>query len=130
MSLIKQIEDAETKDQLEALGKQHLGVDVDKRKGVETLRAELQELAEAQAEQGVTEARDTERPGDPEAPADSDGGTASGEPVTAPTQGDTQGEEAVEGGSKYQGRLLRHRKTGRLFPWTAQLAKKRDLQEV
>lgn len=116
MSLIKQIEDAETKDQLEAIGKQPpLGVDVDKRKGVETIRAELLELAEAQE-------NDTTGETDPE--------THAAAQVAQAEQQTAKGGDEGEAESGYKGRMLKHRKTGRLFPWTAQLAKKREMQEV
>lgn len=138
MSLIKQIEDAETKDQLEAIGKQSpLSVDVDKRKGVETIRAELMEMAEEAAasesgekggdENQVEPAQEglSQNHGEGEA-ADSDGGTATGEPGTA----DEHSAPKPASKRQYSGRLLKNRKTGRLFPWTAQLAKKREMQEV
>ncbi|MDY7116598.1 hypothetical protein RAN53_09570 [Halomonas sp. SSL-5] len=115
MSLIKKIEDAETKDQLETLGKELFGVDVDKRKGVETIRAELLELAEAQE-------NDTTGVTDPETHAEAQAAQAE--------QQAAKNEEAGETKASYSGRMLKHRKTGRLFPWTAQLAKKRDMQEV
>lgn len=112
-TLIEQIEAAETKDQLEKLGKEQFGADVDKRKGAETIRAELLELAEAQA-------ADTTGETDPEthAQAQLDKLEQGGETDPAPTK------------AGYQGRLLKHRKNGRVFPWTAQLAKKREMQEV
>lgn len=99
--MIEQIEAAETKDELETLGKE-LGVDVNKREGVETIRAKLLEVAEESAP-SYTEstANKTEEGAAPEAEKNA-----------------------------YKGRLLKHRKNGRLFPWTAQLAKKRDMQEV
>lgn len=115
MSLIKQIEDAETKDQLETLGKELFGVDVDKRKGVETIRAELLELAEAQE-------NDTTGEADPET-------HAAAQVAQAEQQTAKDGDEG-EAESGYKGRMLKHRKTGRLLPWTAQLAKKREMQEV
>ncbi len=119
MSLIKQIEDAETKDQLEALGKEQLGIEVNKRQGVETIRAELLELAEEQAAQeGVAQ----------EAPSATDEEQQGGDQdEERPTQ---QAAQEAPRKDAYRGRLLKHRKSGRLFPWTAQLAKKRDMQEV
>jgi len=115
MSLIKQIEDAETKDQLEGLGKELFGVDVDKRKGVETIRAELLELAEAQENDSTGET-------DPKTHAEAQ--------VAQAEQQMAKNEETAEEKASYGGRLLKHRKTGRLFPWTAQLAQKREMQEV
>jgi len=51
MDIIKALEGAKTKDELEDLGIEHLGVDVDKRKAKEVMRAEL--LAEAEDQAGV-----------------------------------------------------------------------------
>ena len=51
MDIIKALEGAKTKDELEDLGIEHLGVDVDKRKAKEVMRAEL--LAEAENQAGV-----------------------------------------------------------------------------
>lgn len=133
MSLIKQIEDAETKDQLEAIGKQSpLSVDVDKRKGVETIRAELMEMAEEAAASESGEKGGDENQGNPaqeglsQNHGEGDDGTATGEPGTA----DEHSAPKPASKRQYSGRLLKNRKTGRLFPWTAQLAKKRDMQEV
>lgn len=115
MSLIEQIEAAESKDQLEVLGKEHLSIDVDKRKGVETIRAELLEAAEAKT---AEEEGEQMPPAPPQGPATE---------IAAPKAPDAETAEVKEG---YRGRLLKHRKSGRLFPWTAQLTKKRDMQEV
>ncbi|MGM0858656.1 MAG: hypothetical protein ACQEW0_16485 [Pseudomonadota bacterium] len=104
-SLIEQIEEAVTKEDLEPLAEQ-LGVEINKREGVETIRAKLLEAAETKDEQG----------GDPD--GDNDQG-----PIE-PSQ------EKPAKATPYKGRLLKHRKNGRTFPWTAQLAKKRDMQEV
>ena len=107
-SLIEQIEDAVTKDDLELLAEK-LGVEINKRQGVETIRAELLEAAEALAEKGVTTSGELEpREGQTEAP---------------------EGAEAAEK-PKYQGRMLKHIKNGRTFPWTAALAKSRYMKEV
>lgn len=103
--MIERIESAETKDELEKLGKEYLDVDVDKRKGVETIRAELTELAE-----GLQVA------GEPGADAENDAGAV----VT----------KDQEPKKKPKGRQLRHRVSGRVLPWTAALAKKREMQEV
>jgi hypothetical protein len=103
-SLIEQIEEAVTKDDLEPLA-EGLSVSIDKRQGVETIRAELLEAAEALAEKGVTTTEELSpdetpsKPPEPEKP-------------------------------KYQGRMLKHLKNGRVFPWTAALAKNRYMQEV
>ena len=51
MDIIKALEGAKTKDELEDLGIEHLGVDIDKRKSKEVMRAEL--LAEAEDQAGV-----------------------------------------------------------------------------
>lgn len=103
-TLIEQLEDAVTKDDLEPIAEK-LGVEINKRQGVETIRAELLEVAETLAEQGVTEEEELS-PG--EMPSES----------TEPEK------------PKYKGRMLKHLKNGRVFPWTAALAKNRYMQEV
>ena len=105
-TLIEQLEAVEDKDTLEALGVKHLDVNADKRKGIETIRAELLELAEAKAaEEGGTQTTTESAP----------------QPAT---------EEPPEPDGEYRGRMLKHIKNGRLFPWTAALAKSRYLKEV
>lgn len=124
MSIIKMIEDAETKDQMEAIGLEHLGADVDKRKGIETIRAELSELAEAQDVNAASEDAAPEE--NPEKQAEKTEAPAKeSEPEAPPASAATQ-----QGKPRYKGRLLKHTGTGRLLPWTAQLAKKRNMQEV
>ncbi|MDW0357715.1 hypothetical protein [Vreelandella venusta] len=103
-TLIEQIEEAVTKDDFDPLAEK-LGVELNKRQGVETIRAELLEAAETLAEKGVTSEEDlspSETPAEPEEPEK----------------------------PKYQGRMLKHLKNGRTFPWTAALAKNRYMQEV
>lgn len=103
-TLIEQIEGAVTKDDFDPLAEK-LGVELNKRQGVETIRAELLEAAETLAEKGVTSEEDlspNETPAEPKEPEK----------------------------PKYQGRMLKHLKNGRTFPWTAALAKNRYMQEV
>jgi len=112
-SLIEHLEAAETKDQLEALAKE-MGVEINKRQGIETIRADLIEAAEERDSQNeAVEAKS----GDAEAPK-----AATVEPDPEP--------KAAEESPGYQGRMLKHTKNGRLFPWTAALAKSRYLKEV
>lgn len=114
-SLIEQLEAAETKDQLEALAKE-MGVEINKRQGVETIRADLIEAAEERDPQdGVVEGEG--KAGTAEAPK-----AAKVEPEPEP--------EAADEAPGYRGRMLKHTKNGRLFPWTADLAKNRYLKEV
>lgn len=109
-TLIEKIENAESKDDLEALGVEHLGVNVDKRKGIETIRAELLELAEAKAtEERVSVEEEVQAAQDVQP-----------QPATQPEPEPP----------KYRGRMLQHTKNGRLFPWTPALAKSRYLKEV
>lgn len=103
-TLIELIEGAVTKDDFDPLAEK-LGVEINKRQGVETIRAELLEAAETLAEKGVTtsdELTPNETPAEPEKPEK----------------------------PKYQGRMLKHLKNERTFPWTAALAKNRYMQEV
>lgn len=104
-TLIEQIEEAVTKDDFDPIAKQ-LNVEINKRQGVETIRAELLEAAEALAEKGVTTSGEL-KPGE--------GRAEEVEPDEKP---------------KYKGRMLKHIKSGRTFPWTAALAKNRYMQEV
>ncbi len=103
-TLIEQIEEAVTKEDLEPIAEK-LGVEINKRQGVETIRAELLEAAETLAEQGVTTPEEL-----------------------TPNEMPTEPEEHEK--PKYQGRMLKHLKNGRVFPWTAALAKNRYMQEV
>lgn len=108
-SLTEQIEEAVTKEDLEPLAEQ-MDFEINKREGVETIRAKLLEAAETKDEQG----------------GDSEGGGGEGS-IEPPTKDEDSPKKAK---APYKGRMLKHRKNGRLFPWTAQLAKKRDMQEV
>lgn len=51
--LIEAVKAATTKDALESLVKQHLGIDLDKRKALETLRAEVLKGLGAESDSGV-----------------------------------------------------------------------------
>lgn len=102
-TLIEQIEEAVTKDDLEPIAEK-LGVEINKRQGVETIRAELLEAAETLAEQGVTEEE------------------------LSPSEMPNEAAEPEK--PQYKGRMLKHLKNGRVFPWTAALAKSRYMQEV
>lgn len=103
-SLIEQIEDAVTKDDFDPLAEK-LGIEINKRQGVETIRAELLEAAEMLAEKGITTPEEL-------------------------TSGELTAEPEAPEKPKYQGRMLKHLKNGRVFPWTAALAKNRYMQEV
>jgi len=103
-TLIEQIEEAVTKDDLEPIAEK-LGVEINKRQGVETIRAELLEAAETLAEQGVTEDEEL-------------------------SPNEVTNEAAETEKPQYKGRMLKHLKNGRVFPWTAALAKNRYMQEV
>ncbi|MBS3668031.1 hypothetical protein [Vreelandella boliviensis] len=106
-TLIEQIEEAVTKEDFEPIAKQ-LNVEINKRQGVETIRAELLEAAETLAEKGVTSSEELYP----------DAGGYDLENVPAPEK------------PKYEGRMLKHIKNGRTFPWTAALAKSRNMKEV
>lgn len=104
-TLIDQIEAAETKDDFDPLAKQ-LKVEINKRQGIETIRAELLEAAETLAEQGITSAEEIE-------------------PSAEQPEASDKPEKPA-----YKGRMLKHTKNGRTFPWTAALAKNRYMKEV
>lgn len=105
MDLIHKLEKARTKDDLEELGIEHLGIDVDKRKAKEVLRAEL--IGEAES-QGFT-AEDNK---------------ASDEPAPE------KSEPAAPKASGYAGKMGRNRNTGRVMPWTAAMAKMPHMEEM
>jgi len=98
--LIHKIEKARTKDDLEALGIEHLNVDVDKRKAKEVLRAEL--LGEAEGRLASSEAPATEPASTTEKPAKRDSTT----------------------------KMARNKKTGRIIPWTAAMAKFSHMEQI
>ena len=100
MDIIKALEGAKTKDELEDLGIEHLGVDVDKRKAKEVMRSELLAEAEDQAE-------------------------AAGFSDTKPPE-----ESAPEPQARPKGRMARNKTTGRIMPWTAAMAKFSHMEEV
>jgi len=102
MDLIYKLEKARTKDDLEALGIEHLGVDVDKRKAKEVLRAEL--IGEAESRGFTAEAAD--EPAQPEP-----------EPQAPKASG-------------YTSKMARNRNTGRIMPWTAAMADMPHMEEV
>ncbi|MGK0546339.1 hypothetical protein ACSEE7_12630 [Halomonas cupida] len=119
MDLLKMIEDAESKDELEAIGKEHLGADVDKRKGIETIRAALEEMAvEKEAgESGNSQPIEQAAGSDPEP-----------EPEPAPTPASASASAAPK--SKGDTRLLKNTKNGRVVVYTAALAKVKHMKEV
>lgn len=107
--LVEQIEAAEDKDALEAPAKA-LGKEVNKRKGLETVRAELIEAAEA------------ELSGDQGGDSGDTSGEAQGKKKTA--------KKSPQEPSKGKTRKLKNINNGRVFAWTAALAKKRNITEV
>lgn len=107
MDLIHKLEKARTKDDLEALGIEHLGIDVDKRKAKEVLRAEL--IGEAESQGFTTEVAEPEQ---------SQETVVHPEKVKSPTA------------SGYSGKMGRNRNTGRMVPWTSAMAKMPHMEEV
>ncbi|WP_280568253.1 hypothetical protein [Chromohalobacter sp. 296-RDG] len=122
MSLTERIESAANKDELEKIGKEELGVDADKRKGVETIRADLLERAES------TPAQEESAPAEDDAntsvtPSEGDSTPAAQIPEASQTEDKPEPDEPKP-------RLLRHRGNGRLFTYSAELAAKRHIEEV
>lgn len=113
--LIHKLEKARTKDELEKLGIDHLGIDVDKREAKEVLRAKL--IGEAELQEGSEPAPAPE----PEAQ----------EPASTPEQ-DTPEPEASEtpDATEFNVKMGRNKRTGRLMPWTAAMAKMSHMEEV
>lgn len=108
--LIEQIEAAETKEDLEPFAKQ-LGVKIDKRTGLETVRANLLEAAEG------------DQDGDKEGDKEGDSGTQE-------KRQDKEDKKASTKASKGKQRKLKSTKNGRIFTWTAALAKLGHMKEV
>lgn len=106
MDLIHKLEKARTKDDLEELGIEHLGIDVDKRKAKEVLRAEL--IGEAESQGWATSGSD-EMP----------------EPEKAEAA-----EPSAPKASGYPGKMGRNRNTGRVIPWTSAMAKMPHMEEM
>lgn len=151
--LVAAVKAAKTKDELEALVKAELGIDLDKRRGLETLRTDILAglgVADDAQEQGG----DTGQPGagleqqeqalqQPAEPLIVD---------TAPVVGTAAIEHVLLGGAGLalelelpelgdednlvlaepapQNRLLRNRENGREFVWTPELAKMSHMEEV
>jgi hypothetical protein len=108
--IIEQIESAEDKESLEPIAEQ-LGFELSKRKGLETLRAELIEHAEA--------SQGDEKSGE----KDKGNGEAQGKSKTAE-------KSAQKPQAKAQGRRLKSTKNGRVFAWTPGLAKLGHMKEL
>jgi len=123
--LIAAVKAAATKDALESLVKAELSLDLDKRKALKTLRAEVLKGLGVDAEEG-DEAEDEQAPGAADIAADAPV-EPQAEPVTPPAL-----EEAPEPEipAAVGNRLLRHKTTGRTIVWTPALSRLADLEEV
>lgn len=153
--LIAAVKAAATKDALEALVKAELAIDLDKRKALKALRAEvLKGLGETTEEGGDDDTDGSEAatgsPGEGSEKVGSAAAQVSGlpaapapvpalasQPVAAVTPAPAPVtppalEEAPEPEHKPApgNRLLRNKTTGRTFVWTPALAKLADLEEV
>ncbi|MDP4546488.1 hypothetical protein [Marinobacter sp. MDS2] len=120
-TLIDKIAKARTKDDLEALGIEHLGIDVDKRETKDALRAKLLLLAE----QRQTENLDEPEP-DVAGEAIADAAPEADPEPQAPAP--QVAEPAPSTG--YKGKLGRNKRTGRTLPWTPDMAKYSHMEEV
>lgn len=146
-SLVAEIEAAEDTKTLEALGKQHLGVNVDRRKSVETLREQLLELAETEQPTADTPAPEPEsgNDGEPEqeqkqkpeqesAPADAPPASELNRADEMPTEtaplSPSKPSKPKRPRAGGETRLLRHKGNGRIFTWNAALADRDDMEEV
>lgn len=120
MSLIDRIKAAKTKDQLEQIGIEELGTDIDRRRNIKVLKAELINKAEELAtdEPAPAEVAEPEPEEQPEAKAE----------VAAAPQPAAPERKAERNPNKP--RLMRHRVTGRVLIWTAALAKNPNFEEV
>lgn len=132
--LIHKLEKARTKDDIEALGKEHLGIDVDKRKTKDVLRAELLGEAEARAATEENQApspdegQDSAADQTPDnAPAATDEDSIS-DPEPAPEA--TPPEANAPNPEQAKAKMGRNRKTGRVMPWTAAMSKMSHMEEM
>ncbi|MDH0100112.1 hypothetical protein N7320_02130 [Stutzerimonas stutzeri] len=127
--LIAAVKAAATKDALESLVKAELSLDLDKRKSLKALRAEVLKGLGEDAEEGDDTRDDEEAPAAFEIAADAPAEIPAPEaaPITPPAL-----EEAPEPEHKPApgNRLLRNKSTGRTFIWTPALAALADLEEV
>lgn len=125
--LIAAVKAAATKDALESLVKAELSLDLDKRKSLKALRAEVLKGLGENAEDG--DDTDEEAPAAFEIAADAPAELPAPDaaPITPPAL-----EEAPEPEHKPAAgnRLLRNKSTGRTFIWTPALAALADLEEV
>lgn len=111
------IDKAGSKEKLEAIGRElDPAVELDRRKSMDILRAELHAHLD---EHGDIEAGD----------ADAGMSDEAGEPDEGATDPEPTPEPAPEA-PKYEGKLLQNTRTKRFYPYTAALAKKRNMREV
>ena len=121
-ALISQVRNAKSKDALEALVLENLGIDIDKRRAMKDLQAEV--LAGLGAPEPVSE-----EPGvpvaKPEAPVAAD---ASAEEEIAPELPELGDEQ--EQAPKPQTRLIQNTESGRVLVWTPELQKLSYMKEL
>jgi len=127
--LIAAVKAAATKDALESLVKAELSLDLDKRKALKTLRAEVLKGLGEDAEEGDDTRDDDEAPAAFEIAADAPAEPPAPEsaPVTPPALVEAPEPEIP---AAVGNRLLRHKTTGRTFVWTPALSRLADLEEV
>lgn len=154
--LIAAVKAAKTKDELEALVKGELGIDLDKRRGLDTLRTDIlaglgatddaQEQGgdTGQADVGLEGQQATDEPVAVQPPAEAlvvDIAPSAFAIISAPTEstGLELAPELPELGDEDnlvlaepapQNRLLRNRENSREFVWTPELAKLPHMEEV
>jgi len=114
------IDEAGNKEKLEAIGRELTPpLELDRRKNMDILRAELHaHLDEHEGEPEPQEAGD-EQGGD----------TTEPDPAATAEPGEA-GPSDHDSDLKYQGRLLQNTRTKVFYPYTAALAKKRNMREV
>ena len=133
--LIEAVKAATTKDALESLVKQHLGIDLDKRKALETLRAEVLKGLGAESEVGADA-------------GEQGGGSTELAPNTAPSAAGQATEQAPEAGQAAVSlpsleedeaeepepatapRMLLNTENKRQFAWSPELAALPHMKEL
>ena len=123
----ERIDNASNKDELESIGRElEPAIELDRRKNMDVLRAELHAHQDEHGEPASPDAGQDPAQTDPQSQDQAQ------DPEESQTPAQPQEPAPSTGGrpKNYKGRLLQNMKTGACFPWTAQLAAKRNMREV
>lgn len=119
------------KKALVKLGADELGVDLDASKTAAVLAEELLAVIE---ERGEPEAGETDNAQEPSTETQTTADKAPEPAKESPEKNDPEEPPEPESEPKkakpYKGKMLKNMRNGRMFPWTAALAKSRNMKEV